>query len=470
MNSNLVKSGLLSATILLPWWMYNGSTSPIFTLTVCLLVMILAEIHGSKIGISDRSGMMGFLVVVALASTWQWIYPYAKGNYVSDIFRGVYEKGLGPLYGKPLETLEFFEWKNLWFFVLILPVTQRKRLNNPWVFGVISTIILIGVSAQDGVHRISHWTSHIETFSEGLPLFTNGVNWNEYIDNMGTLGVHNDHYPPLPLSLLSVGSPLYTNLLLMTCALGASFAIKRQLGSMLGLGLPLLWLYTPFTWVPLYLLVGFLMVNLSRNLQKNTNLILLSLLWVFLSFLTYGTVLGLAIFSTTLLFLNGVKSTIRPLVIMVSAVILGVTLVSWLTGFNYVLGLQKAIKLNNELLDHPDYWASLTLGTFRSFGNLLAFAIILGPYTWGWLIKTSALHKKWIAIVFLILSFSGLFYMETERVWALYTPFLFLLPREVTISDNNTTKTGGPLYLWVAHWGYMAILLARVDLSFGAFY
>ncbi|GAB5556389.1 MAG: hypothetical protein SchgKO_06020 [Schleiferiaceae bacterium] len=346
-------------------------------------------------------------------------------------------------------------------------------MKNPWVFSTVVLSLLLGTSAQDGWIRLTEWKSHMETFAEGLSVFPNGVEWNQYIANMGQMGVHNDHYPPLPLTLLSELTPLTTSLFLMLCALGAALIAKKWLGAEMALALPLLFVFTPYTWVPLYLLLGFAALGLSRKIERKSSWLVLILLWTFLAFFTYGTWMAMAVFFAILALRRSPTSLIVPALVVGIGTIILVVLISILSGFNYWQGLQEAIHQNSELLKNPEYWSPFTAGLWRSTGNLLAFGLILGPLTWTRIQSYSAKNKWGLLTVFGLMAFSGLFYMETERVWALYAPFLFMLPVEnEKFGKSDTMETNTievPSYLWILHWTYLGILIYRVDLSFGAF-
>lgn len=468
MNSNLVKTALGSASLIILWMLFLGPLEPLWILLFGLAI-VLADAFCLNKGENPTSQFPRlFILCILLASAWEWGYEWAKGDLTSDVFRGVYEKGFGPLYGK--EQVFSSPWQTLWLGVFVLPIVLRKKMKNPWVFAGITILLLLGTSAQDGWVRLTHWKSHIETFSEGLSVFPNGVGWNQYIANMGQMGVHNDHYPPLPLTLLSELSPLTTSLFLMLCALGAALLGKKWLGAEGALSLPLLFVFTPFTWVPLYLLLGFTALGLSRKIESKSNGIALIFLWTFLAFFTYGAWMGMAVFFAVLALRRSPRSLIIPALAVGIGTILLVVLISIFTGFNYWEGLREAIHQNSELLHKPEYWSPLSAGFWRSAGNLLAFGLILGPLTWSRIQSYSSKNQWALLAVFGLMAFSGLFYMETERVWALYAPFLFLLPIE-----NNKTKEESsenmavPSYLWILHWTYLAILIYRVDLSFGAF-
>jgi hypothetical protein len=241
----------------------------------------------------------------------------------------------------------------------------------------------------------------------------------------------------------------------------------------MALALPLLFVFTPYTWVPLYLLLGFAALGLSRKIESKNSWMGLIFLWTFLAFFTYGAWMGMAVFFAILALRRSPTSLVIPALAVGSGTIVLVVLISVFSGFNYWEGLQEAIRQNSELLKNPEYWSPLTAGLWRSVGNLLAFGLILGPLTWIRIQSYPAKIQWGLLAVFGLMAFSGLFYMETERVWALYAPFLFMLPVEnEKSSKSNTMYTNTivvPSYLWILHWTYLAILIYRVDLSFGAF-
>ncbi len=468
MNSNLVKTALGSASLIILWMLFLSPLEPTWTLLFGLAIALVDAFYLNR-GENRSSQFPRLLILcILLASAWEWGYDWAKGDLTSDVFRGVYEKGLGPLYGK--EQVFSSAYQFLWLGVCILPVILPKNLKNPWVFAGVTLLLILGTSAQDGWIRLTEWKSHMETFTEGLSVFPNGVEWNQYISNMGQMGVHNDHYPPLPLTLLSELSPLTTSIFLMLCVLGAALLARKWLGAEIALALPLLFVFTPYTWVPLYLLLGFVALGLSRKIESKNSWMGLIFLWTFLAFFTYGAWMGMAVFFAILALRQSPTSLIVPALVVGIGTIVLVVLISILSGFNYWEGLQEAIRQNSELLKNPEYWSPFTAGLWRSTGNLLAFGLILGPLTWTRIQSYSAKNQWGLLVIFGLMAFSGLFYMETERVWALYAPFLFLLPADNTKTTEQTSENMEvPLYLWILHWTYLAIMIYRVDLSFGAF-
>ncbi|MDX5427212.1 MAG: hypothetical protein LPK46_03440, partial [Bacteroidota bacterium] len=440
-KDNRVSSILLILMTLLLWWgfMADPFQSATFPLTLALISTFAGWILFRK----QRSPEPLLLSVsgslVALAIGWSWIYENIRNtqSLTGDVFRGVYTYHWSPLYAKPHEV-----GANWWIgasmivgVCLLLSIYHWSRRLVPLV-----SLILIGTGIllliPDGA-----WPprGHFFTLTETLDTWSD---WTlilpEYVSRMKDLDTHSSHYPPgmFILAWLTGPSTLWTYLInILSTWLIALIAIRRT---------SLKW--TDGTLV-LLLIPGFLLIPAISPEGIPAILFFLSLL-TFLDrerspiekgifagmFLWAGSLFSFFAFPVGFLlilfiFLDPPGSLPRVLRTSIS---LGITFVGlWalfylVTGYHYLDGLQMAILQNRSILGQPETY---DLGPYfvRSTGNLLSFMVLSGPLLWsrsllnGWT-RSGMVYFIWLVL----LSFSGLFFMETERIWFLAYPLLFI--------------------------------------------
>jgi hypothetical protein len=80
------------------------------------------------------------------------------------------------------------------------------------------------------------------------------------------------------------------------------------------------------------------------------------------------------------------------------------------------------VSINSSPFDNPIRYL------FRSTGNFFSFLIGAGVFAGLLFVKCknaqADTHRKTLLLTLIVLSFSGLFYLETDRVWFCFLPIL----------------------------------------------
>lgn len=455
MKSILFKTAIPSAIILLPWFLFVFGL-PLWV-TLSATPVSVWGLYKYNPQIAKES--LPFLTILFLGLCWQAVYFSIKADTSTDIFRGVYENPVAPLYGK----IQILRPWMLLLILVVLPLFLSEKIKNNWVFFSVGTLLLLAINYSDGPRRIEKFKSHIETFTEGRSIYPETVDWSTYQEKMGQLGVHNDHYPPLPLTLLNLFGTKATlfSIFMIACSLLCMKLLKTWLGPEIALTLPPLLFFTTYTWVPIHLLVILSIILASKSKNQWIQTLIPGILLGGYAFFSFGVFVVSALF---FVFQWGNKpdaKTLKTLALQGSIATILVLVISFFTQYNYLEAFDKARHLNDQLLNQPTYYFPVIQGIYRSFGNLLSFFFVLGP-----LVVYSFFRFRgkvlWMPLLALVaMAFSGLFYMETERVWVFFIPFLFF---------SGALKKPIPLYLYTSQIIFIILIETKIDLSFGAFY
>ncbi len=444
--------------------------SAALALTIGAILLAVFE----RIFFRQTSGSQWLLVILSgamfLISLWNTVYLQyiGKTGFRLDVFREPVRTFHAPLYGLGQDLLKS-NYTHLGlavlFFMLawkwLLPHLQPRGMTFSWI--PVQLALLLSFAYTDGVNRLEKMTVHFSTFAEGLRFFKSVPDLlTYYVPTMGKMGEHNNHYPPGNLLLLFleqiwqipglVVSLLFTCILMSTVMIGKS---ARLLGwnfqqQLFGQGLfvtaanVLIFSSIDFTPIPVLFFASGVYL-LIRYFKTGEGVLpwLLGIvmgLYLFFSF-TVSLFFLFAGFYSILLLLS--KRTISMELWRLAFPIVIINALAWLlvygcTEFDIAACFKTAMEQSGKLLgsgafDNPYRYI------IRSTGNLLGFVAGSGVIAFSLMLliplmgrsdrytrASNSLLPMAGLLTIIAASFSGLFFMETERVWCCLVPVVSL--------------------------------------------
>jgi len=391
-----------------------------------------------------------------------------EGSYTGDIFRRVYWNFWAPIYGRPdpvsapdlliIAALSL----SLYGLVKIHENSPPKPGHaKPLAFLAIFNLILIAAFAlSQGEARLLEYIYDYKSFGtpDDLMLFGNLHDiWAKWTALMPGLHGRNPHYPPGNLFILKIeqvydipGLLRFLVILAVLLCVPLLYALGKRLGFNHNTALLVTALFTtsasptifPTTsTAPLTIflaLVSWLgwFTAIKDNALKGAFLCGASLaLYSVFSFSVF--IVGLSLVMIGLI--QACLDRQRLPVLVKTSLVTGMVFVACLsllylaTGFNAWLCLVQSIRQNSGLMT-ADPFDTTARYLLRSSGNILAYAIYTGVVLSslamvGCVKVTKAPPDAGIFIAGSLITlfaagFSGLFFMETERIWMFFTPAL----------------------------------------------
>lgn len=398
-------------------------------------------------------------------------YYETHPEYRLDIFRDeVFHRSWAPFYAAyhwfnpPLARLYFLlaaaiSLTTAAYFILFYDLSGRRFVFLLLV-GYLTASILTALS--DGTYqRFSDFSGHYRTFSLGLSYFDSIEEiLKKFVSRMHLLDDHNNHYPPgyLILHKLSkdiTGNALGIRILAWTTAL-ISIHPLMKLSTHAGLSIQSVRLSLMMT----YFSLGFLtfpsispeMIVMPVSLYAILFLILAFNRWYYA--MLWGVMIAVHTFftfaSANIIFFSFVlilamyyfKHISISVLIKISAS--GILTFWGLYGLIYLAfdfniiecffnGLQ-----NNQHQMTGNPFDDIFRYLLRSTGNLTSYILSTGLVSAPFfialpffkIIDSSPLVRSFNLATFstlLVLSFSGLYFMETERIWIMFTPMISII-------------------------------------------
>ncbi len=301
--------------------------------------------------------------------------------------------------------------------------------------------------------------------------------WNE---KQTQFGVHNNHYPPGFLSLAWLDKythfPVFkVSVLLMTLLAIPLIGILSQRFSKKTIGNFAILLFgssaaiiyfpqpatDPFLIAPA--LMGFIFVDKGIRKASMINGVYFGLVISFMIFFNFIAIPFIAFCGLySLLSIWNKKEDITRLVVFYGTafIMVGVIyfLINLIWGFDLLECFLGSRINNSRQMNHRGlpYWQ---LHLIFSTGNLIAFFALIGPPIIGVIYPGKITLKEnpkllylfaTISSSLLIFAFSGLFFLEVERIWVIFTPFLLILAgKSLEILEAKEKNLGFLLLLMV---------------------
>jgi len=390
--------------------------------------------------------------------------------YRGDIFRQVYWNYWAPLYGHTeipsLPGIFLIAVLTACLYGAIKFQAQRSIKMDTGkmltLFAIINLVLIIAFALTQNEARLFQNIYDYRTFgTPGDLLLFNTLHdvWEKWNALMPVLHGRNPHYPPGNLFLLKVEQLYDVPGLLKALVIAATLScvpLLYFLGGILGLerdaallavalfitsASPTIFPTTSSTpavmFFSLAAYLGFF-TAVKRNSAQGAATCGVSLaLYSLLSFSVF--VVGLSMFLIGLAYFclagdlrrNAARAGLLTGVVFLASLLL----VYDLTGFNLWTCFTRSIQQNSQLMTASPF-ATVSRYLLRSTGNILAYAVFTGVVTAalaaaGWLRLARAPRDLRIftgasLMTLLVAGFAGLFFMETERIWVFFTPFLAL--------------------------------------------
>ncbi len=425
-------------------------------------------------------------------------YIHSKG-FVQDIFRESFWKEIAPIYGNIRSPRFITMLLSLLpvLFLLIIFFTKPKFIfsyKNGFFFFLFSLLTTLFYSIIDnGINSLTEINVHYKTYSHGLPFFDSiGGILNHYTDKIEFLGIHNSHYPPGNLLLLKLQEQLkISGLAKFTVIILGSLSVFPLNGIMKHFRLSqeakayvqILFIsscgsviYSNIDLVPITIFFAISSIFFFTKCIHEKHFyfqIGLGLTIAAFTFFSFSVSLLLILFSAYIL-IELTKKNLQISGVIISIIpAIGIFMLLYLllylfNGFNIYECFINAVKNNSKLMNNgfDDPYRYF----IRSTGNLIAYLISIGFVLTGLFIKyiLSKENKNQpvyrlslsVFLTIIIASFSGLFFLETERIWLFFTP-LIAIPcgLELQKCKENTVQMivysfllGISQYLFIIHY------------------
>jgi hypothetical protein len=424
--------------------------------------------------------VLGTSLLLMANITWNKSFRDYVGetDYHREVFRRVMHKVYHwPMYGRYdnaiarwNETAQRYSFKTLPWVLVSSGIAAawylwaRRRGDRRWDARSLAVLLSFQLAlifffalCEPWPMRLSLKLSGYSEFKKDIPAFSGIADTlRNYVSRMPTLEWYGQHYPPGNLVLLEIeqalGVPGFAKTLvtLMTVLSAIPlYKLARELELSERAITATLLLFTANIGVLIYctinttsllLLPGTMCLwMLVRSLKRNElgSAVALGLCFTFYLFFSFsGSILGVLMALTTALgWWRGVfptRNVIRTgLVSLISVgVAIGAIYVS--TRFNLVSCFIGAVR-GHQAQQGNEGFDDARRYLLRSTGNIIAYLMSIVPLCivgawamWGRrLTAANALYTA-LGLTVLVAGFSGLFYVETERIWIFLTPFFAL--------------------------------------------
>jgi hypothetical protein len=368
--------------------------------------------------------------------SWHYLYlAYIKASgFTQDIFREILHKSYAPAYG--IDHFENFNYR--WFSVLIVfysVIFLWYKKINAIAFIYLLLIGFMVLLAATEPNRLFGNVAHFGTYMEDYEKFRSPLHLIEnYVNLQPTLSVHGAHYPPGNLFLLkffggNIGYKIFLAfVLILSFTLFYILSNKDKDALKVLLFIPAFMIYPSLDFVVISLFF-FLFILLLDRINTQWSFLLMGILFYSWSFFSFISFIGLVylIFHRLVSFK---KLDFQREIVLCFNVILGFLMLflGFKLQFNFDLvscffqSLEHNVSINSSPFDNPIRYL------FRSTGNFFSFLIGAGVFAGLLFVKCknaqADTHRKTLLLTLIVLSFSGLFYLETDRVWFCFLPIL----------------------------------------------
>jgi hypothetical protein len=419
---------------------------------------------------SYLSGLVFFgCLVMTLLVVWNtWFQLYvSEVDFTRDIFRPKFRNFRAPLYG-------YFYWPELkqflypalsfgFFFIYML--RNPKKAVEGWGIPTTAFFLLLlstSLALKDHVSRLVDWMAYYGDFTQGLKLFASMTDLlRNYTSNMAQLGTHANHYPPGICMLMKAEQALnmqaLTRFVVMLSGVGTIYVV-RGIARLLNLSgsaaqiAVLFFILSPgvLTFITLdpafiLLLPGSLTIHFYLEgliTGRQSCAIAMGLFFSISTFFSFAS--GFIALLMAILFLIAWRWGMVRLTDGLQQIGLSIATFAGLfflfylmTGFQLLDCLREAMRNNSEQMSNG--FDNLFRYLLRSTGAILVYLTAAGfPQSFlAFRAMFNAIKVKegrsWqevlavgMPICLLLSAFSGSFFLETERIWLFFTPFLVI--------------------------------------------
>ena len=412
---------------------------------------------------------LSFSIVLLLQSLWAYtfIMEYIVSGYRGDIFRKAFLRIQSPVYGESellpmIAIIVALAIMSTGTIVLLKTVSYPYFKNRyKFIYLIVFTVFAATFAISESEDRLLTYYAHQHSFYEDVKLFDGPKELlKNYTSSMPLLTKRGQHYPPGNLLVLTFGSQIgFLFLLKAICYLSplVGFFYLSKLLSVLGFSneesrFPLfLYLFgfgtiafvsTSTTPILLALFIGASYSVFNNNGDVRLFYPAITGFILSVSFLfSFSAVVMIAFLFIADLFIRNYHKQKTFLIWRWLTILLVVSLfylcLFFIFGFNMYECFTISVENNQKLMTVNPY-DNIQRYFLRASGNLIAFFIlpnITAAILTAWSIKElrrtgNVLMRSYAQSFFLtilIFSFSGLYFLETERIWLFLTPSFAVL-------------------------------------------
>ena len=412
---------------------------------------------------------LSFSIVLFLQSLWTYtfILNYLVSGYRGDIFRKAILRPHSPVYGES-ELLPIMIIIGALAIMLIGVNVLLKTVSHPYfirrykiIYGVIFIIFATTFALSESEERLLTYYAQQYSFYADVKLFDGPPDLlKNYIANMPLLTNRGQHYPPGNLLVLSIGSQIgfifglkalcylspligffYLNKLLSVLGFSKEESRFSLFLFLFGYG-TIAFISLSTTPILLALFIGACYAVLNNNGVIHRFYPAITGFILSVSFLfSFSTVVMIAFLFMADLFVR-IHYKQKMLLVerwLIIGLVVGIfyLFLFLFFGFNMYECFTISVENNRNLMTANPFDDAARY-FLRSSGNLIAFFIlpnITAAILAAWSIKElrhtrNELMRSYAQSFFLtvlIFSFSGLYFLETERIWLFLTPSFAIL-------------------------------------------
>lgn len=404
---------------------------------------------------------------MTLLIVWNYSFRFytSEVDFTRDIFRSKFRNPRAPLYGYLFvpEMKQFFYPLLSCGLFLTYMLRNRKETVEGWGIPTSAFFLLllsISLALKDNVSRVVDWMASYGGFTQGLTLFSTIPDLlRNYTSNMGQLGGHANHYPPGIFMIMKAEQLLdmkaLTRFVVMSSGVGTIYVVRR-IATLLGLSgsagqlAVLLFILSPgvlsfITVDPAFIVLfpGSLTLYFYLKGLITGRLFFAIAMGLFFSLSTFFSFSsGFIALLMGILFLIAWRWGMLRLAEGLQQIALSIAtfagffvLLYLLTGFQLIDCLREAIRNNTEMMSNG--FDNVFRYLLRSTGAILAYLTAVG-FPQSFLAARAMLgavkaksDRSWPEVLavglptcLVVSAFSGCFFLETERIWLFFTPFL----------------------------------------------
>jgi len=391
----------------------------------------------------------------------------SKVEFTQDIFRSKFRNLRAPLYGYfYLPELKQFFYPALAFgFFFTYMLRNPKKTMEGWGIPTSAFFLLslsVSLALKDHVSRLVDWMAYYGDFSQGLKLFSGMADLlRNYTSNMAQLGTHANHYPPGICMLMKAEQVLnmqaLTRFLAMLSGVG-TICVVRGLSRLLNPSNPAAQLAVLFFVLSPGVLTFISLDPAFILLLPGTLTLYFYLKGLITGKQSYAIAMGICFsLSTFFSFASGFIALLMGILYLVAwrwglvsltrglrQTGLGITtfaalflLLYLITGFQLLDCLREALRNNSQQMSNG--FDNLFRYMLRSTGAILVYLTAAG-FPQSFLAFKAMIHsvkvkedRSWLKVLavgmpicLMVSAFSGCFFLETERIWLFFTPFLVI--------------------------------------------
>jgi hypothetical protein len=421
-----------------------------------------------KADISYLSGLVlfGCLLMTSLV-LWNYSFRFYTSavDFSLDIFRTKFRNLRAPLYGYLYvpEVKQFFYPALSCGFFLTYMLRNRKETVEGWGMPTSAFFLLLlsmSLALKDHVSRVVEWMAFYGGFTQGLKLFSGMTDLlHNYTSNMNQLGTHANHYPPGIFMLMKAEEILnmqaLTRFVVMSSGVATIYVVRgiarlfdlsnsaTQLAILFFVLSPGVLTFITLDPAFIVLLPGsltlyFYLKGLITGRQSCA--IAMGLFFSLSTFFSFSSgfialLMGILLLIAWRWRMVRLTKGLQQIGLSIATFAGLFTLLYLMTGFQLLDCLREAIRNNSEQMSNG--FDNIFRYLLRSTGAVLAYLTAAG-FPQSFLAAKGMLSavkvkddRSWqevlavgLPICLLVSAFSGCFFLETERIWLFFTPFL----------------------------------------------